>query len=149
MSDRDLLDLYSGQILRLASSIPNAGRLAAPQGSARRRAPLCGSTIGAEVVLRDGRIAEYAQDVRACALGQAAASVVGSGAAGRSLPEVRAARESLRAMLQDGADAPPAPFGGLAPLAAARGHANRHGSVLLAFDALIEAMEDAEAGTQA
>jgi NifU-like protein involved in Fe-S cluster formation len=145
MSDRDLLELYSGRILHLASSIPNAGRLPAPQGAARRRAPLCGSTVGAEVALRDGRLAEYAQDVRACALGQAAASVVGAAAPGRSLAEVRAAREALRAMLQDGGPAPAAPFDGLAVLIPARGHANRHGSILLSLDALIEAMEAAEA----
>jgi NifU-like protein involved in Fe-S cluster formation len=145
MSDRDLLELYSGRILHLASSIPNAGRLPAPQGAARRRAPLCGSTVGAEVALRDGRLAEYAQDVRACALGQAAASVVGAAAPGRSLAEVRAAREALRAMLQDGGPAPAAPFDGLAVLLPARGHANRHGSILLSLDALIEAMEAAEA----
>jgi NifU-like protein involved in Fe-S cluster formation len=145
MSDRDLLELYSGRILHLASSIPNSGRLPAPQGAARRRAPLCGSSIGAEVVLRDGRLVEYAQDVRACALGQAAASVVGTAAPGRSLAEVRAAREALRAMLQDEAPPPAAPFDDLAVLIPARGHANRHGSILLSLDALIEAMEAAGA----
>ncbi len=145
MSDRDLLELYSGRILHLASSIPNSGRLPAPQGAARRRAPLCGSSIGAEVVLRDGRLVEYAQDVRACALGQAAASVVGAAAPGRSLAEVRAAREALRAMLQDEAPPPAAPFDDLAVLIPARGHANRHGSILLSLDALIEAMEAAGA----
>lgn len=145
MSDRDLLELYSGRILQLAASIPNAGRLPGPQGASRRRAPLCGSTIGAEVRLRDGRLDDYAQDVRACALGQAAASVVGAAAPGRSLAEIRAAREALRAMLQDGAPPPDAPFDGLAVLIPARGHANRHGSILLSFDALIEAMEAAEA----
>lgn len=148
MSDRDLLELYSGSILALASSIPNAGRLPSPQGAARRRAPLCGSTIGAEVTLRDGRIAEFAQDVRACALGQAAASVVGAAAPGRSLAELRAARETLRAMLQDEAPPPEAPFDGLAVLIPARGHANRHGSILLALDALIEAVEAAEAAVR-
>lgn len=145
MSDRDLLELYSGRILALASSIPNAGRLPAPDGAARKRAPLCGSTIGAEVTLRDGRLADYAQDVRACALGQAAASVVGSAAPGRTLHEVRAAREALRAMLQDGAEPPPTPFDGLAALVPARDHANRHASILLSLDALIAAMEAAEA----
>lgn len=145
MSDRDLLQLYSGRILQLASSIPNAGRLPAPEGAARKRAPMCGSTIGAEVMLRDGRLADYAQDVRACALGQAAASVVGSTAPGRTLEEIRAAREALRAMLQDGAAPPPAPWDGLAVLIPARDHANRHGSILLSLDALIAAMEAAEA----
>ena len=83
MSD-DLVKLYSGRILELAADIPHLGHLPAPQGSARRRSPLCGSTVTAEVVMKDGRVAEFAQDVKACALGQAAAAVVGASAIGRS-----------------------------------------------------------------
>lgn len=50
MSD-DLVKLYSGRILELAADIPHLGHLPAPQGSARRRSPLCGSTVTAEVVM--------------------------------------------------------------------------------------------------
>ncbi len=92
MSDSDLIKLYSGRILALAADIPHLGRLSAPQASARRRSPLCGSTVTADVVVKDGRVAEFAQDVKACALGQASAAVLGQVVIGRTLPELEAAR---------------------------------------------------------
>lgn len=143
MSD-DLVKLYSGRILALAADIPHLGRLTAPQGSARRRSPLCGSTVTADVVLKDGRVAEFAQDVKACALGQASAAVVGAVALGRSRAEVEAARDALKAMLKDGAPPPPAPFDGFEVLVPARDYKNRHASILLAIEALAEAMAAAE-----
>lgn len=78
MADTDLIKLYSQRILRLAADIPRTGRLTAPDGSASCRAPLCGSTVTVDVVLEDGKVSDFAQDVKACALGQAAASVVGA-----------------------------------------------------------------------
>lgn len=143
MSD-DLVKLYSGRILALAADIPHLGRLPAPQGSARRRSPLCGSTVTADVVLKDGRVAEFAQDVKACALGQASAAVLGAAALGRSRAEVEAARDALKAMLKDGAPPPAAPFNGFEVLVPARDYKNRHASILLAIEALAEAMAAAE-----
>ncbi len=144
MSDHDLLSLYSARILALAADIPHLGRLAAPDATAKKRAPLCGSAIGVEITLRDGRIAEFAQEVRACALGQAAASVLGRAILGRTPDEVREGRDALWHMLRDGAEPPPSPWDGFAVLVPARDHANRHGSILLAFDATIEALEQLE-----
>lgn len=143
MSDQDLLQLYSTRILALAADIPRTGRLAVPHGAARRRAPLCGSTIGVELTLENGRIADFAQDVRACALGQAAASVLGATVVGLTPEEVRQGRDALRAMLRDGAEPPGAPWETLAVLIPARDHPNRHGSILLAFEATLEALEQA------
>jgi NifU-like protein involved in Fe-S cluster formation len=143
MSD-DLVKLYSGRILELAADIPHLGHLPAPQGSARRRSPLCGSTVTAEVVIKDGRVAEFAQDVKACALGQAAAAVVGAAAIGRSRAEVEAARDALKAMLKEGAPPPSAPFDGFEVLIPARDYKNRHASILLSIEALAEAMAAAE-----
>jgi NifU-like protein involved in Fe-S cluster formation len=144
MSDSDLIKLYSGRILELAADIPHLGRLPAPQGSARRRSPLCGSTVTMDVVLRDGRVAEMAQDVKACALGQASASVVGRALPGRTLPEVTRARDELRAMLKEDGPVPAAPFDGLEVLLPARDYKNRHASILLALEAAVEAIEAAE-----
>mgnify|MGYP001362431431 CR=1 FL=1 len=144
MSDADLVKLYSGRILALAADIPLTGRLAAPEGSARRRSPLCGSTVTADLVLRDGRVAEFAQDVKACALGQASASVLGGVVIGRSRAELEAARDALRAMLKEGAPVPAAPFDGYEVLLPARDYKNRHASILLALEAACEAFEAAE-----
>ncbi len=138
MADSDLIQLYSGRILALAAAIPLTGRLPAPQGTARRRSPLCGSTLTADVVLQDGRIAAFAQDVRACALGQASAAILGAVVLGRSPAELVVARGELAAMLAGGPP-PAAPFDGYAVLAAARDYRNRHASILLALDAAIEA----------
>ena len=145
MSDSDLVKLYSGRILALAADIPHLGRLPAPQGTARRRSPLCGSTLTADVVLQGGRVAEFAQEVKACALGQASAAIAGGAMIGRSLAELRAARDALAAMLKEGGPVPPAPFDGYEVLLPARDYRNRHASILLALEAACEAMEAAQA----
>ena len=147
MSDSDLVNLYSGRILALAADIPHLGHLAAPHGSARKRSPLCGSTISVEVALKDGKVAEFAQEVRACALGQASAAVLGQVVIGRTLPELQSARTALEAMLRDGAPAPAAPFTGYEVLIPARDYKNRHASILLALDATCAAVTAAQAVT--
>ena len=149
MSDSDLVKLYSGRILALAADIPHLGRLAAPQGTARKRAPLCGSTIAVDVVLRTGRVAEFAQDVKACALGQASASVLGQVVIGRNRAELQAARDAVAQMLTGAGPVPPAPFDGYEVLVAARDYRNRHGSILLALEATCEAVAAAEAAEAA
>ena len=144
MSDSDLINLYSGRILALAAEIPLNRRLDAPQATVKRRSPLCGSTVTVDVVLRDGRVAEFGQDVKACALGQASASVVGANILGRSRAEIETACDQLRAMLKDGAPAPDAPFNGLEVLQPARDYKNRHASIMLALEATAEAIAEAD-----
>jgi NifU-like protein involved in Fe-S cluster formation len=144
MSDSDLIKLYSARILALAADIPHHGRLSAPQGTARRRSPLCGSTVTADVEVKDGRVSGFAQDVKACALGQASAAVLGQVVVGRTLAELQAARDALRVMLKDGGPVPAAPFDGYEVLLPARDYKNRHASILLALDAVCEAMDAAQ-----
>ena len=140
MSDSDLVKLYSGRILALAADIPHLGRLPEPMGSARKRSPLCGSTVTVDLRVENGRISAFAQDVKACALGQAAAAVVGGAILGRSLAEVEAGRDALRAMLKDNGPVPAEPFDGLEVLIPARDYKNRHASILLTLEATAEAM---------
>lgn len=144
MSDSDLIKLYSGRILELAADIPRTARLSHPHATAKRRSPLCGSTVTVDVTLEDGRIADFGQDVKACALGQAAASVVGANAIGRTRAEVEQARDELKAMLKEDGPVPSPPFEGLEVLLPARDYKNRHASILLALEATAEAMAEAE-----
>ncbi len=143
-AETDLVKLYSGRILELAADIPHLGRLDAPMASVKRRSPLCGSTVTVDLDVAAGRISRFAQDVKACALGQASASVVGAQVIGRSRAEVEAARDQLRAMLKEAGPVPDAPFDGLEVLLPARDYKNRHASILLALDATAEAMAEAE-----
>lgn len=144
MGETDLIKLYSGRILALAADIPHLERLDHPDATVKRRAPLCGSTVTVDIALRDGRIAEYGQDVKACALGQAAASVVGANIVGCTKDQVIAARDALRTMLKEDGPTPPAPFDGLEVLRPARDYKNRHASIMLTLEAIAEAWDAAE-----
>lgn len=142
--DTDLIKLYSGRILALAAEMPRTDRLDAPDATVKKRSPLCGSTVTVDVKLTDGVISDYGQDVKACALGQAAASVVGANVIGQSRSDIEAARETLKDMLKSDGPAPTAPFDDLEVLRPARDYKNRHASILLALEATLEAVDQAE-----
>ena len=141
----DLIKLYSQRILALAADIPLTARLPQPQVTARRRSPLCGSTVTVDLALQDGRVAAFGQDVRACALGQASASILARHVVGATRDEIAAARASLSAMLKAGGPPPAAPFDELEVLIPARDYRNRHASILLAWDATLAAFDEAHA----
>jgi len=141
--ETDLIKLYSARILDLAAGIPRHGRLDDPDATVKRRAPLCGSTVTVDIKCDDETITDYAAEVKACALGQAAASVVAANVIGRNLSEVRDARDALKAMLKHDGPTPPPPFDGLEVLRPARDYKNRHASIMLTLDATVEALENA------
>ncbi|MBT0956826.1 iron-sulfur cluster assembly scaffold protein [Alphaproteobacteria bacterium KMM 3653] len=143
-ADSDLIKLYSGRILALAGNIPLSERLEAPGATVRKRSPLCGSTVTVDLSMQDGVISEFGQDVKACALGQAAASVLGSVVLGLTPEQVGAARDELKAMLTADGPPPQAPFDGLEALLPARDFKNRHASIMLALEATVQAMEEAQ-----
>jgi NifU-like protein involved in Fe-S cluster formation len=131
--------LYSRDILRLAASIPHLGRLERPQARVERRSPVCGSSVAVDMVLDEqGRVVALGQEVKACALGQASAALMGAHALGRTPGELTAAGESLRLYLA-GERTDPGDWPGLAVFAEARAFPARHDSILLAFDAAAEA----------
>lgn len=141
-NDSDLISLYSSRILRLAADMPHTDRLVSPQATVKKRAPLCGSTVTVDVNLNDGRVTEFAQDVKACALGQAAAAVVGHAILGRTEADIRRARDELFTMLKSDGPVPSAPFDGLEVLSPAKDYKNRHASIMLTLDALVAAIDD-------
>ena len=143
MATRMTAPLYTLEILRLAAEIPHRERLAEPHGAAERRAPLCGSSIRVEVALDgEGRVAALGQQVQACAFGQAAASLMGAQALGRSLDEVATTRRQFAAWLSGQSD-DPGSWAGLDLLAPARSRTARHGAMLLPFEALEAAIRAA------
>ena len=138
--------LYNTAILRLAASIPHQARLDRPQASVQRVSPVCGSRITADLDLDpDGRVARFGQEVRACALGQASAAILGANVIGRTAPELAAARDGLAAFLKGEGAEPPPGWPGLELFGPARPHRARHGSILLAFQAAAEAAATAAA----
>ena len=126
--------LYNTAILRLAAS-PAPPRLVDPQASVVRVSPVCGSRVTVDLDLgEDGRVLRFGQEVRACALGQASAALLGQHVVGRSVDELDAARAGLTSFLKGDADSP-GDWPGLDIFAPARPHKARHASILLGFDA--------------
>jgi NifU-like protein involved in Fe-S cluster formation len=141
-------DLYSARILNLVANLPRAGRLPAPQASAEKTAKLCGSRILVDVVLEDGKVVDFAQEVSACALGQASAAVLGANVIGADLAELELARDALAAMLKSNGPHPAGRFAELAVLEPVKDYPARHASTLLAFEAAVEAVRKATGAAQ-
>jgi NifU-like protein involved in Fe-S cluster formation len=141
-------DLYHPRIMELAADIPHVGRLDAPDGAATKVSRVCGSVVTVELCLKDGVVSEIAVHPKACALGQAATGVLALNAIGASPQEVREARDGLRAMLKEGAAPPNGRFWELRHLEGVRDYPARHASTMLAFDAAVEALEQAAAKTK-
>jgi NifU-like protein involved in Fe-S cluster formation len=141
-----LNDIYNRRILELAADIPHLGRLDHPDASATAHSRLCGSTITVDVRMDGDRVADYAQDVKACALGQASSAIMGQHVIGASVEELRRARDELKAMLKDGGSVPTGRFADLAVLEPVKDYKARHASTLLAFEAVVEALDKVEAG---
>jgi NifU-like protein involved in Fe-S cluster formation len=90
----------------------------------------------------EGRVAALGQEVKACALGQASASLMGAHALGRSRDDLARARDSLASYLKGERD-DPGDWPGLAIFAGARRFPARHASILLAFEAAAQAAAEA------
>lgn len=131
--------LYNRDILRLAAAIPHQKRLDAPDASAEKRSAVCGSRVAVDVVLDgQGRVAALGQEVKACALGQASAALMGANAIGASAADLAAARDALADYLAGRRD-DPGDWPGLSLFVDARPFAARHPSILLPFEAAAEA----------
>lgn len=138
-------DLYHPRILELAADMPNVGRLEAPDGAATKVSRVCGSVVSVELKLKDGVVSEIAVLPKACALGQAATAVLAMNAVGATPKEIREARDALHAMLKERGAPPAGRFWELRHLEGVREYPARHASTMLAFDAAVDALEQARA----
>ena len=136
-------ELYSREILRRTTMLQHLGRLAHPDGTADRVAKLCGSTIHVEVVVDAGTVKDFAQEVQACALGQAAAAILSQNVIGATTQEVQSARDALRGLLKGQDVTFPERFADLAILQAVKDFPARHASTLLALEATNDAITTA------
>jgi NifU-like protein involved in Fe-S cluster formation len=134
-------DVYNRRILELAGNIPRLGRLAQPDASATAYSKLCGSKITVDLVMNGDVVADFAHDVKACALGQASSSVMAAHIVGSTASELRALSQSMRAMLKDNGPVPGGKWADLEVLTPVRDYKARHASTLLTFDAVLSALD--------
>lgn len=138
-------DVYNAKILGYAGNIPRIGRLDKPDASATAHSKLCGSTVTVDIRMDKGIVVDFAHDVKACALGQAASSIMASHVVGSSAAELRKVREEMRAMLKENAAPPTGRFEELKFLEPVRDFKARHASTMLTFDAVVDAIGQVEA----
>jgi NifU-like protein involved in Fe-S cluster formation len=144
-----LNDIYNARILTLAAEIPRIGRLASPDATATAHSRLCGSTVTVDIVMDGDRVADFAHDVKACALGQASSSIMARNVVGSTAAELRALRDQVRAMLKEQGSPPTGRWADVAVLEPVRDYKARHASTLLTFDAVVEAIGKVEASRSA
>jgi NifU-like protein involved in Fe-S cluster formation len=120
-----LTNIYNERILDLAGNIPRLGRLAASDATAKAHSKLCGSTIIVDLIMHKGNVVDFAHDVKACALSQAAASIMARNVIGASGPELRALRDQVRDFKA------------------------RHASTLLTFEATLDCVNQIENAARA
>lgn len=137
-ANSELIRLYSKRILELAAHIPYSERLPHPDITIKKRSPLCGSTTEIDLCFEQGRITAFGQHVRACALGQAAAAIIGEHIIGRTYTDMVNVQRQLTAMLKNNAPPPNAPFAALYVLQPAYAYKNRHPSIMLTVDAIVD-----------
>ena len=142
-------DVYNAKILGFAGNIPRIGRLEHPDATAMAHSKLCGSTIVVDLVMADGKVADFAHDVKACALSQAAASIMARNVIGSTGPELRALRDQVRAMLKENGPAPGGKWAEIAVLEPVRDFKARHTSTLLTFEATVDCINQIEAAARA
>jgi NifU-like protein involved in Fe-S cluster formation len=136
-------EIYNKRILELAANIPRLGRLPHPDATATAHSRLCGSTVTVDVRMDGETVADFAHEVKACALGQSASSIMARNVIGATLPELRKLRDEMRAMLKDNGPPPGGRWADCAVLEPVRDFKARHASTMLTFDATVDAVEKA------
>jgi NifU-like protein involved in Fe-S cluster formation len=144
LSDRSTFamidDIYNRRVLELAADIPRLGRLSAPDATAKAHSRLCGSTVIVDLVVKGGRVVDFAHDVKACALGQASSSLMARHVIGSSAEELFALRDTMTRMLKANGPPPEGKWADFAVLEPVRAYRARHASTLLTFDAVADAL---------
>jgi NifU-like protein involved in Fe-S cluster formation len=138
-------DVYNERILEFAGNIPRLGRLDRPDATAKAHSRLCGSTVTVDLRMADGRVADFAHEVRACALGQASSSIMARTVVGSTPEELRGVREAMRRMLKENGPPPDGRWADLRFLEPVRDYKARHASTMLTFDAVAEALDRIDA----
>ncbi len=132
--------LYGMAVLRLAAAVADFPPLDGADATVEKRSPICGSRVVLTLRLNDrGLAAGVGVQAQACALGQAAATVLARGIVGRSADEVAGATAGWSNFLAGTAEEIP-DWPDLALLATGRNYPARHASLRLAFEAASEAM---------
>ncbi|KEQ08172.1 iron-sulfur cluster assembly scaffold protein [Pseudorhizobium pelagicum] len=138
-------DIYNSKILEFAGNISRAGTLPDAEATSEKHSKLCGSRVRVYIKTEDGKVSDFAHEVKACALGQASSSVMARHVVGASIEEVRQARYDMLAMLTAGGEGPSGRFEDMRYLKPVRDYKARHASTMLTFEAVVDCLDQIKA----
>lgn len=138
-------DIYNSKILEFAGNIGRSGKLPDADATSEKHSKLCGSRVRVYLKTQDGKVSDFAHEVRACALGQASSSVMASHVVGATVDEVRQARKDMIEMLTAGGEGPTGRFEDMRYLKPVKDYKARHASTMLTFDAVVDCLNQIEA----
>ncbi|MEN8722813.1 MAG: iron-sulfur cluster assembly scaffold protein [Alphaproteobacteria bacterium] len=142
------LDLYQRDLLRAAADASHAGRLPRPDGSATVNNPLCGDKITIDITLApDNTLSAYTHETEACVLCQASAGLIGSTLEEATATLITETHQAVTQVLEQGSGTLPTQAKGFGIFAAVTDHTARHACVLMPFEALTQAIKEAQAKT--
>ena len=141
MSSNDLLELYSEKILQFASEISLIDRIESPSITITKRSPLCGSMITIDLIIKKNRVFRFGQDVKACALGQASASIFAKKILDLNINKIFKVRDEVLEMLEKKDTKISPPFEDYNYLYLAKDYKNRHASIMLVLEATVEGLK--------
>lgn len=144
VTENGLNEVYNRRILELAADIPRIGVLEDADASATAISKMCGSKVTVHLKMAEGQVSDFSHEVQACALGQASSSVLAAHVVGSTRDEVEAARDAMRDMLKEEGAPPTGKWSDLEVLQPAREFRNRHQSILLTFEATLDAIGQVE-----
>ncbi len=131
--------LYTPEVLALATGLADVPLDTSLSLRASARSATCGSSVELGLALDSrGRIERVGIRAHSCAIGQAAAAIFAGAAVGKDQAGIAAAIEDIEAWLADRAAMPDWP--GFAPIVPARNFPGRHGAIVLAWRAALEAL---------
>lgn len=141
--------VYNAKILEYAGNIEHVGELDQPDATSRVHSKLCGSTVDVSLNMDGGIVTDFAHKIKACALGQAASSIMARVVVGSSSQELRELKDTMYKMLKEEGEPPAGKFEEFKFLEPVREYKARHASALLTFDAVVNCIEEIEAQRQA
>ena len=133
-------DIYTKKILALAADIPFDKRLDAPDITVTKVSRICGSRLTVDACLEEGRIIALGQNVKACIMGQACASIVTRHVIGMTKAELLPVADAFEAMVKENVTPswPDDKWRDLEIFKELHGNNNPYGSVMLVFECLRE-----------
>lgn len=137
-------NIYTPEILSLASNITRVGLLPDADALSRKQSNICGSIVLVSIKKQGNIVSDYGHEIAACALGQASAALLAKHIIGSEPHEISTLRLHINQMLATKMQPDWGRFSEFSVLHCACDYPQRFGAILLPFFAVIDCFQQLE-----